>query len=419
MHFGLSATLFPFLEASAALHNMATSSSRSRPNLLQVLGDTTFGLKAFMPDAPGQIVQFGGQAELMLLNGTGGVGLDGGGTSFALRAMTSFALDNFENPDESVPLRFHTNLGYVFDNSANLVDDIENTDPPNGRGESILRTERFGLDINRVDFFQIGLGGEFIHDYVRPFIEWNIDVPVNRADYTCDEDVAEDHGDQCLAKSQTFSAAPSRLTLGTRVYPWAEQGLAILAAVDIGTGATSLFLDEVAPEPPYNLWLGLAWAVDTVPPPPVIQRVVAPAPPPPPVQEKPRFVIGYVVDKETGGPVAGATRHARRSPHVRLHHRRGRNLQDVRARSRQLHVRDQVDDLPRRAVHGERGAAAATGNARTATARAAATERSACRSAPRRRDCGAVRARSSPEARQRARRARGRRIAGTRRRRAA
>jgi outer membrane protein OmpA-like peptidoglycan-associated protein len=307
MHFGLSATLFPFLEASAALHNMATSSSRSRPNLLQVLGDTTFGLKAFMPDAPGQIVQFGGQAELMLLNGTGGVGLDGGGTSFALRAMTSFALDNFENPDESVPLRFHTNLGYLFDNSANLVDDIENTEPPNGRGESILRTERFGLDINRVDFFQIGLGGEFIHDYVRPFIEWNIDIPVNRADYTCDEDVAADHGDQCLAKSQTFSAAPSRLTLGARVYPWAEQGLALLAAVDIGTGATSLFLDEVAPEPPYNLWLGLAWAVDTVPPPPVIQRIVTPAPPPPPVAEKPRFVIGYVVDKETGGPVAGAT----------------------------------------------------------------------------------------------------------------
>jgi outer membrane protein OmpA-like peptidoglycan-associated protein len=307
LHLGLSASLFPFLEASAALHNMATSNSRSRPNLLQVLGDTTFGLKGYMPDAPGQIIQFGGQLELMLLNGTGGVGLDGGGTSFAMRALTSFALDNFENPDDNIPLRFHTNLGYVFDNSANLVDDIENTDPPNGRGEPILRTERFGLDVNRVDFFQIGLGGEFIHEYVRPFIEWNIDVPVNRQDYTCDENIAEDHGDQCLAKQQTFAAAPSRLTLGARVYPWSEQGLAILGAVDIGTGATSLFLDEVAPEPPYNLWLGLAWAVDTVPPPPVIQRVAAPAPPPPPPVEKPRFVLGNVVDKENGSPIAGAS----------------------------------------------------------------------------------------------------------------
>jgi outer membrane protein OmpA-like peptidoglycan-associated protein len=306
LHLGLSATVLPFLELSAALHNTATSNTRSRPNLLQVLGDTTFGVKGFMPDERGQIVQFGGQLELMLLNGTGGVGLDGGGTSFSLRAMTSFALDNFANPDDNVPLRFHTNLGYVFDNSGNLVDDIENTPPPNGRGEPILRTERFGLDINRVDSFQIGLGGEYINEYVRPFIEWSIDVPVNRQDYTCDENIAADHGDLCLAKSQTFSAAPSRLTLGARVYPWSEQGLAILGAVDIGTGATSVFLDEVAPEPPYNLWLGLAWAVDTVPPPPVIERVQVAAPPAP-VVDKARYVIGYVIDKESGSPVPSAS----------------------------------------------------------------------------------------------------------------
>jgi outer membrane protein OmpA-like peptidoglycan-associated protein len=308
MHLGLSATLFSFLEASAAIHNTATSNSRSRPHLLQVLGDTTLGLKGFIPDAPGQIFQFGGQMELYLLNGTGGVGLDGGGTSFALRVMTSVALDNPENPDDSVPLRFHTNLGYLFDNSMKLVDDIENTPPPDGRGESILRTERFGLDINRVDSFQIGLGGEFIHDIVRPFIEWNIDVPVNRQDYTCDENVAEDHGDLCLAKSQTFAAAPSRLTIGARLFPWSERGLALLGAIDIGTGATSTFLDELAPEPPYNLWLGLAWSVDTEPPKPIIQRIEPPPPPPPALPpEKPRFVLGSVVDKETGGPVAGAT----------------------------------------------------------------------------------------------------------------
>jgi outer membrane protein OmpA-like peptidoglycan-associated protein len=308
MHIGLSATLFPFLEASAAVHNTATSNSRSRPNLLQVLGDTTLGLKGFIPNAPGQIFGFGGQLELMLLNGTGGVDLDGGGTSFAMRVMSSIALDNLENPDDSIPLRFHTNLGYLFDNSSKLVDDIEKADPPDGRGESILRTERFGLDINRVDSFQIALGGEFVHEIVRPFIEWGIDVPVNRQDYTCDENVAESHGDQCLAKSQTFAAAPSRLTIGMRLYPWSERGLAVLGAVDIGTGATSVFLDEVSPEPPYNLWLGLAWAVDTEPPLPVIQRVQTPAPPPPPpVAEKPSYVLGTVVDKETGGPVAGAS----------------------------------------------------------------------------------------------------------------
>src|SRR5687768_18443663 len=47
---------------------------------------------------------------------------------------------------------------------------------------------------NRVDSFQIGLGGEFVHEFIRPFIEWNIDIPVNRSDYTCDENVrSEEH----------------------------------------------------------------------------------------------------------------------------------------------------------------------------------------------------------------------------------
>lgn len=304
MHIGLSATLFSFLEASFSMRNMSTSSSRSRPRLLQVLGDTTLGVKAFLPVERDQIFQGGGQLELLFMNGTGGVGLDGGGTSFAIRGLGSLALDNRSNPDEAIPLRFHTNVGWLFDNSAALVEDVEGTPPPNGRGENIQRNERFGLDINRVDSFQIGLGAEFIHPIVRPFLEWTLDVPVNRQSYTCDENDADARGELCLAKAQRLSTAPSRLSLGARVFPWPDHGLSLLAGVDIGTGATSDFIDEIAPEPPYNLWFGLAWAVDTVPPAPVIQRVerpVAAAPLPPP------FVLGSVVDKASGQPVPNAS----------------------------------------------------------------------------------------------------------------
>lgn len=304
MHLGLSATLFSFLEASFSMRNMSTSSSRSRPRLLQVLGDTTLGVKAFVPVERDQIFQGGGQLELMFMNGTGGVGLDGGGTSFAIRGLGSLALDNRTNPDDAIPLRFHTNIGWLFDNSAALVEDVEKNEPPNGRGENIQRSERFGLDINRVDSFQIGLGAEFVHPIVRPFLEWTLDVPVNRRKYTCDENEADARGELCLAKAQRLSTAPSRLSLGARVFPWPDHGLSLLAGVDIGTGATSDFIDEVAPEPPYNLWFGLAWAVDTVPPVPVIHRVekpVAAAPLPPP------FVLGSIVDKASGQPVPNAS----------------------------------------------------------------------------------------------------------------
>jgi len=306
MNLAISATLFPFLEAGFSMKNTATSNTRARPRLLQVLGDTTLTVKGFMPFEADQIFQAGGQLDLLLMNGSGAVGFAGPATSFGMKALASLSLDNRSNPEDVIPLRFHLNLGYLLDNSAALVEDVETTPPPAGRGERILRTERYGLDINRVDSFQVGLGGEFVHEFVRPFIEWTLDAPVNRQKYVCDENEAASHGDLCLAKAQRMSTAPSRLTLGARVYPWVEHGLQFLAAVDIGTGATSDFIDEVAPESPYNLWIGIGWAVDTEPPAPLVQTVEKKLPPPPPEVKVEPYVVGTVVDKVSGATVPGA-----------------------------------------------------------------------------------------------------------------
>jgi outer membrane protein OmpA-like peptidoglycan-associated protein len=304
MRLGISATLFPFLEAGFSMRNLATSDSRSRPKLLLALGDTTLSVKGFMPVKPDEIFQFGGLAQLMLLNGSGSVGFAGPGTSFSLKALGTVALDNRSNPDDQIPLRFHANLGWLFDNSAKLVQKVETTPPPEGRGETIQRTERFGLDINRVDSFQIGVGAEYIHEFVRPFAEWTFDIPVNRQKYVCDENVAATHGDLCLAKAQGFSTSPSRVTLGARVFPWPDHGLSGLLAVDIGTGATSKFIDEVAPEPTYNLWFGVGWAVDTEPPLPIIKEVEKPVATAP--TRLNTYLAGNVVDK-AGTPVPNAT----------------------------------------------------------------------------------------------------------------
>ena len=306
MHLGLTATLFPFLEAGFSMRNMATSDTRSRPKLLQVLGDTTISVKGFMPVKPDQIFQFGGLAQLLLMNGAGSVGFAGAGTSFDIKALGTLALDNRSNPDDVIPLRFHANVGWLFDNSAALVKKVETTPPPQGRGENIQRTERFGLDINRVDSFQIGIGGEFIHEFVRPFAEWTFDIPVNRQKYVCDENASADRGDLCLAKAQGWSTTPSRVSFGARVFPWPERGLSGLIGVDIGTGATSKFIDEVSPEPPYNLWFGLAWAVDTEPPAPIIKMVEKPSAAPATAPALP-YIAGMIVDKASGNGVPGAT----------------------------------------------------------------------------------------------------------------
>jgi len=302
-HLGLSVTVLPFLEAFAGFHNYATSNSRGRPQLLQVLGDTNIGVKGFMPHTPDGIFTFGGEAELWLLNGTGGVGLDSGSTSFALRALATVDLNNRSRAEDRIPLRFHANLGYMFDNSGKIVSTVESTPPPQGRGGPISRIERFGLDINRVDFFKMGFAAEYVHEFVRPFVEWSVDVPVNRQEYTCVVSEAKANGDLCLGLEQGMATTPSRFTVGARVFPWQDHGLSLLAAFDVGTGATSKFVEEIAPELPWNFYFALGYAIDTVAPKPIIERVPAPAAP---VVARENSIDGLVVEKNTTNVIADA-----------------------------------------------------------------------------------------------------------------
>ncbi len=212
--------------------------------------------------------------------------------------MATVDLNNRKKKEDRIPLRAHLNLGYLFDGSGKLVDSVEAA-----QGHRITRIERFGLGINRVDSFNIGLGVEGIFDIVRPFLEWTIDVPVNRQDHVCDNALRA-AGDQCLGNAAGFSTTPSRVTLGARVYPWLE-GLSLLAAIDIGTGATSSFIEEVVPEMPWNLHFGLAYAVDTQPR-VEVRRIESKRAPPPEPPKLPHIVLGTVVEKGSNTPIPDA-----------------------------------------------------------------------------------------------------------------
>lgn len=308
-YISLSATPFAFMEAFAGLRNSAVSNSDGTPAILAVVGDTNLGVKFFSPAVPDQIFSFGGEADLYLMTGSGGVGLAGSATSFDMRALGSMDLNNRTAEEDRIPLRAHVNLGYFIDNSGKIVKPIETTPPPDGRGSPIERTERYGLGISRVDSFEIALGTEYIHPYVRPFMEWSLDIPVNRQGYVCNVQSAASRGDLCLGgpdgdkKAARLGTAPSRLSFGARVFPWQPTGLALTAAVDIGTGATSTFLEEVTPETPYTLWLGVAYAVDVVPPPvKQVQVDMAPAMTP----ETRRYVLGRIIESSKGAPVPDA-----------------------------------------------------------------------------------------------------------------
>lgn len=246
--------LEPYLSTSA----FANSNAANRPALLQVLGDSTIGAKAH--GAIGKVFNVGGAFELWLVNGTGSVGLDGAGTGAKFRGLATADLRGLAKP---LPLRFSANMTYVLDNSGKVVEATETS-----RGTSITRIERFGLGINRVDHFDIGIGAEAFaaQEKVRPFIEYNIAVPVNRQDYRCRPN--NPSGDKCLANEQI---APSSLTLGGRFFPW-KRGFNLLLALDIGVSGVSNFIEEMKPEAPWMLYLGAGWAFDTQDRPPVIKE---------------------------------------------------------------------------------------------------------------------------------------------------
>ena len=289
---GASVSVLPFLEAYGSLRSFVNATDALSPGLQAVLNNGALGAKAFLPKPLGGLFSVGGTAELSLLSGAGSAGFNGDATGFRLTALGQLDLRGLSSP---LPLRVLTNIGYAFDNSGALVESTEAS-----RGKPISRLERFGLGVNRVDGLQLGLGVEASLAFARPFVEYNVGVPVNRQNYTCHRTQLQP-GDVCLAEHQSFSYVPSALTLGVRATPWLA-GLTGTLAFDIGTSGTSHFLEELAPTLPWDFWFGVGYAFDTVKPPPekVVVRVPAPAVAPPPKPALRVHGLVHEADKSEG-----------------------------------------------------------------------------------------------------------------------
>ncbi|MDP9151753.1 MAG: hypothetical protein M3O36_17660, partial [Myxococcota bacterium] len=288
------------LDGYVSVSAFANSDTANAPSLLQVLGDSNLGLKFVAPI--GNVLHLGLFTELWLINGTGSVGLDGGGTSAKFGGLGTIDLRGLES---HVPLRFSLNTVYSLDNTADVLKDTEvargQRDAVAGTAavpEAVTRIERFGLGVNRVDHVDLLLGLEtFLADErVRPFVESKILIPTNRQGYTCrPNNVSHDN---CLA---TDTLVPATLTVGSRFFPW-KRGFSLLAAIDIGLSGTSTFVEELQPLPPWTLFLGAGWAIDTWDRPPVVKTKLVEKV----VEKMLGHVVGFVHEKDKNDPVVSA-----------------------------------------------------------------------------------------------------------------
>ncbi len=288
--FAASAALTGYLEGYLALRSYSTDNDRGNPSLLQTLGDAALGVKAGLPYAPGRLVHAGGDLQLAVLQGAGGVGLDGSALGGRLRGDLTLDL---RAAGPRLPLLVHANFGYRLDNSGAVVKDIEAS-----RGRPISRVERYGFGVNRADAVEAGLAIEALFApgggvrTLRPFVEYTLDAPVNRQGYTC-APARSAPGDQCLGDRAGFASSPSRFTLGARANPWLK-GLVATLALDVGVSGTSVFVEEVAPQAPWTLWAGLGYAIDLGDRPLGTQIVVVASP------QAPRYVVDGFVHEARG-----------------------------------------------------------------------------------------------------------------------
>jgi outer membrane protein OmpA-like peptidoglycan-associated protein len=271
----VSVTPIKYLEFSAAFDNRSNSNSRGVPKVLSSIGNMTFDVKAWGEPVRG--FALGGDVQLAFRSGPNKLGVDAAGTSFGLRGNLS--LDLRKMTKREAPLILRGNFGYYFDQSAKMVENIEdkrygNLPNPAARNDEyrhlVRRDERLAFGINRVDHAIIALGLEVPlkpapRFALHPIAEWQLDVPVNRQGFDCPY-ITGPGGkklggtDSCLADEGVDTFHQS-LTAGLRMYP-AIPGLNILLAAQLGVGGTTNFVQELAPNAPYRVILAAGYTAD-------------------------------------------------------------------------------------------------------------------------------------------------------------
>lgn len=329
----ISWTPTEYLELYGSLSNRSVSVDQSDyetrsedprfENVFHSLGDASLGLKAGVAVTP--LLSFGGDLGLMLPNQPAAVGIQLDAIGISVRGDLALDLRYLEEP---FPFVGRFSLDYLFDNSEALIKDTEDkrydnyfSDDPNPPTRQrdpdhlLTRVERFGMGINRVDLFTLGLGFEIPLQvaeefYLQPIAEWRMSFPINRGDFVCPYRKTEEPQDESLYPDESCgdledaSAFPSTLSFGVRgVTP--IRGVSAMLGIDIGLTGTSTFVRELKPTAPYEILFAASYDYDARPPDVrIVERKV-------PVEPPKGRVKGLVTQSDataaTATPISGAT----------------------------------------------------------------------------------------------------------------
>jgi outer membrane protein OmpA-like peptidoglycan-associated protein len=241
---GLAFTPLPFLEVFASYRNSSNKNSISRPGLLQTQGDMEFGAKGFYPVLP--FLSVGLNLGIGFYNGIGEVTPELDGTTVRTGLLITFDARGIES-ENPIPLRFHTNVGLIFENTENLEGNRD-----------LTYVEQYALRINSYNRLGLGFGLDAPLPYadpvaITPYLEYSMQIPLGVGD-------AELANSSMGSDTALSNVMPMNLTPGVRVTYLRD--ITFDFAVDIGIGGKKAYIDGVPATPPYTVWFGLSYVFD-------------------------------------------------------------------------------------------------------------------------------------------------------------
>jgi outer membrane protein OmpA-like peptidoglycan-associated protein len=232
-----------------------SEANRTDPELIKSFGDLVFGLKASYPVAPGLLA--GGEVGIRMMSSITGISFSGDSTSYWLNAIGTYDLKQVV---ESLPLRFHLNLGYYVDNSGHLVD--YNTSQTSAFSRYVSRFA-YGMSTSR---FRMALGADAPFAEVaegfslRPMVEYHFEYLTGDKDQTIfkQEHAGCGQGTNPACKDNKDL---HWVTLGLQAQ--ILHGLTATAGLDIALRSPGYaYAPALAP---WNLLFGIGYPLDLVP----------------------------------------------------------------------------------------------------------------------------------------------------------
>jgi outer membrane protein OmpA-like peptidoglycan-associated protein len=272
-----------------------SEANRTDPELIKSFGDLLFGAKLAYGLAPG--FSAGAELGVRLMSSISGISFSPDSTSLWVNALGSYDL---KPATESVPLRFHLNLGYYVDRSRHLVDYDANSTSAFSRYVSQFA---YGIAGSRL---RVALGADApLHELaegfsLRPIVEYHFEYLTNDPDPVIDRQ-QHDVGQCGQPGNEACKDNKDQHWVTLGVQGQVLHGLTLTLGLDVALRSPGYAYGPALA--PWNVLFALGYALDLVP------RVVRNVPVEKIVTKEVAMAEGVVAGRvisAAGTPVEGA-----------------------------------------------------------------------------------------------------------------